>query len=109
MARYAATGASGRFLCRGAARKQSDGLAKGQLVEMAHERDDIAAARASAAIPDLLFQVDGEAVEPAAYRARAATLGDPGGEFDPPAGNFAFEANGTGHGDHSVIHARPRR
>lgn len=70
-----------------------EGLQRGDeagAVEMLHERDDITAQFATATIPHLLFDVDGETVGAAAHRARPAAI-DPTAQPDAAPLDLALE------------------
>jgi hypothetical protein len=59
-------------------------------VEMLHEVDDVAASSAASAIPYLFFDVDGEAIFPAAYGTGADTF-TATDELDPAARDFVLD------------------
>jgi hypothetical protein len=99
MARGAVTGAGGRFLrWRMASRKQIDRFLECAPVDMANERDHIAADVAFAAIKHLLFDVNPEPIRPAANRARPGAIGATALQSDPASRDLVLDADRAGIG-----------
>src|SRR6202040_4157751 len=99
MARCAMLGIGCRFLrWRMASRKQIDRFLECAPIDMANERDHIAADVAFAAIKHLLFDVNPEPVRSAANRARPGAIGATALQSDPAARDLVLDADRAGIG-----------